>query len=95
MAAIPAEYDRILSRWPEFGTADALDSYLRERGLRIEVWSGSDIGVDYARVGLGGSPTKVLNVDYLVLGNAESREIEPSREGVAALVRELVDEYTL
>ena len=95
LAAIPGEYPMLITRWPEFQSEAVLDSYLAGRGLRIEVWSGEDIGVDYERVGLNGSPTKVLKVDYIVLGRAEAKEIEASREGIAAAMRELVQEYTL
>jgi hypothetical protein len=95
LAAIPQEYPVLLQRWPEFGSAAALDSYLAERGLKIEVWSGQDVDLDYQRAGLAGSPTKVLNVEYVVLGGSDSREVEASREGLAALVRELVQEYAL
>jgi electron transfer flavoprotein beta subunit len=95
LAAIPQEYPALLKRWPEFDSEGALDAFLAERGLRIEVWSGADVGLDYDRAGLGGSPTKVLNVDYVVLGGSESKEVQASREGLAALVQELVQEYTL
>ena len=95
LAAIPGEYPQLLARWPEFSTEAELESHLADRGLCIEVWSGEDIGVDYDRVGLNGSPTKVLKVDYVVLGAAEAREVEATQEGLAALVRELVQEYTL
>ena len=60
-----------------------------------EVWNGEDIGLEYVRVGLMGSPTKVLKVDYVVLGSTQTKDVEASRAGIAALVRELVSEYTL
>lgn len=95
LAAIPQEYPALLARWPEFETEEALDLFLGERGLKISVWSGADAGVDYDRVGLGGSPTKVLNVNYIVLGVSESKEVDATKEGVAALIDELVKDYTL
>ena len=95
LAAIPQEYPALLKRWPEFGSEEALDVFLAERDLRMTVWSGAEVGLDYDRAGLSGSPTKVLNVDYVVLGGADSRDVEASREGLAALVEELVQEYTL
>jgi len=95
LAAIPQEYGAILERWDEFETEEALDSYLAQRDLRIPVWSGAEIDVDYERVGLNGSPTKVLNVNYVVLGGIESHEISPTPEGIRELVQELVKDYTL
>ena len=60
LASTPLEYSDLLAKWPEFETKEALDRYLSERGQVITVWDGADVGVDYDRVGLAGSPTKVL-----------------------------------
>jgi electron transfer flavoprotein beta subunit len=68
---------------------------LAERGQKITVWSGADVGVDYERVGLSGSPTKVLKVDFVVLESSDSREINADQEGVSALIEELVKDYIL
>jgi electron transfer flavoprotein beta subunit len=95
LAATPLEYADLLGRWPEFETEEALDRYLDERGQRIEVWRGSDVGLDYGRVGLAGSPTKVLKVDFVVLEATETKAFEPTLEGVSALIQELVEEYVL
>jgi electron transfer flavoprotein beta subunit len=95
LAATPLEYAALLKRWPEFETAEALDQYLGEHDLKITVWSGADVGADYNRVGLSGSPTKVLKVNYVVLEGADSREFEASQAGVSALVQELVQDYIL
>jgi electron transfer flavoprotein beta subunit len=95
LAVIPQEYPTLLEKWPEFETEEALDAYLTERDLKITAWSGEDIGVDYAKVGLGGSPTKVLKVASVVLGADGSKEFEATQEGVSALVQELVEDYVL
>ncbi len=95
LAATPLEYPALLERWPEFETEEALDRYLAERDQRITVWSAADIGADYDRVGLAGSPTKVLKVDFVVLESSDSQEFEASPEGVAELVQELVQDYIL
>jgi electron transfer flavoprotein beta subunit len=70
-----------------------LDQFLADRGQRIALWNAEDIGADYDRVGLSGSPTKVLKVDYVMLESADSREITANEEGMSELVRELVEEY--
>jgi hypothetical protein len=46
-------------------------------------------------VGLSGSPTKVLEVDFVVLESGESKEVDASQEGLAALFHELVEDYIL
>ncbi len=95
LAATPLEYERLLEAWPEFETAEALDRYLAQRGLKIPTWSAADIGADEALLGLSGSPTKVLKVEYVVIEGRASKEIPPTSEGTAILVRELIDEYIL
>jgi electron transfer flavoprotein beta subunit len=95
LAATPFDYADLLEQWPEFETKEKLDRYLSERGQRIEVWTGSDVGLDYERVGLSGSPTKVLKVDFVVLEGTESKAFDANPEGVKALIQELVEEYVL
>jgi electron transfer flavoprotein beta subunit len=95
LAATPFDYPDLLQQWPEFESDEALAAYLAARGLQIEVWSGEDVGVDYERVGLAGSPTKVLNVDFVVLESKESKDFDADEPGVAALMQELVKEYVL
>jgi electron transfer flavoprotein beta subunit len=95
LAAIPQEYSTLLEKWPEFESKEALDQYLDERGLKITVWDGSDIHIDYNRVGLHASPTKVTKVESIILQSEESKDFEANREGMEALVQELVAEYTI
>jgi len=95
LAAIPHEYPALLEKWPEFETEEGLDRHLDERGLKITVWDGADIDVDYERVGLNASPTKVASVDFAVLEASESKDIEASHEGLQALVEELARDYTI
>lgn len=93
LAAIPSEYPRLLREWPEFGDEQALGDYLRERGLEIEMWTAADLPVDETSLGLAGSPTQVYKVNYVVLETADSKQIEPTAEGIRALIEELVQEY--
>ena len=95
LAAIPHEYSDLLTKWPEFETEEALERHLAERDLKITVWSAADVGADYSRVGLSGSPTKVLKVDFLVLEGSGSKEIEADTVGISELVQELVQDYVL
>ncbi len=82
-------------KWPEFASEDALDHYLAERGQKITVWSAADVGADYDRVGLSGSPTKVLDVNFVQLESSDSQEISANEEGIAGLMEELVQDYIL
>jgi electron transfer flavoprotein beta subunit len=93
LAAIPAEYSKLLKKWPEFGGEEALGNYLTERNLKITVWSAADLNVDETQLGLAGSPTQVHKVSYVVLETAESREIPATPEGIQALIQELIKEY--
>ncbi|MBN2386953.1 MAG: electron transfer flavoprotein subunit beta/FixA family protein [Anaerolineales bacterium] len=95
LAAIPSEIPALLAQWPEFGDPAALQSYLQKNGLAIPVWTAADLAADEALLGLGGSPTQVHKVSYVVLEAAESKEIPATPEGIQALIDELVQEYIL
>jgi electron transfer flavoprotein beta subunit len=95
LAATPLEYSALLEQWPEFETEEALDRYLTERGQKITVWSAADVGAETDRVGLSGSPTKVLKVDFVTLAADDTKEINASQDGLAELVKELARDYIL
>ena len=95
LAAAPLEYPTLLERWPEFETEEALDAYLAERDQRITVWTAADVSANESKLGLSGSPTKVLKIDSVVLETSESKQVQADQESVAALVRELVEDYIL
>lgn len=93
LAATPLEYAALLKKWPEFGTAENLDRYLAARDLRIPVWTADDLDGDPALYGLAGSPTQVYKVNFVVLESTESKAVPADREGIRALIQELVREY--
>jgi electron transfer flavoprotein beta subunit len=93
LAAVPAEYPRLLQKWPEFSSEAALEQFLADRNLKITTWTAADLDVDEAELGLGGSPTQVHKVYYVVLEAAESKEVTPTPEGIRGLIEELVKEY--
>ncbi len=95
LAATPLEYPALLERWPEFETEEALDGYLAERELKIPLWTAADIGAAEESLGLNGSPTKVLKIDYVVFETSESREVPPTPEGTSTLIRELIQDHIL
>ncbi|MGD1995142.1 MAG: electron transfer flavoprotein subunit beta/FixA family protein [Anaerolineae bacterium] len=95
LAATPLDYPGLLEKWPEFETEEELDQYLAERDLRIPLWTVAEIGAAEERLGLTGSPTKVLKVEYVVLEASESKEVSSSPEGISGLIDELVEDYIL
>jgi electron transfer flavoprotein beta subunit len=93
LAATPLEYRSLLKKWPEFETEEALDAYLEKRNLKLPLWTAADLGVDESMIGLGGSPTQVYKVNFVVLESTESKEIMADQEGIATLLEELIQEY--
>jgi electron transfer flavoprotein beta subunit len=93
LAAVPAEYSRLLQKWPEFGSETDLEQFLADRGLKITTWTAADLDIEESQLGLGGSPTQVHKINYVVLEAAESKEVNPTQEGIHALIEELVKEY--
>jgi electron transfer flavoprotein beta subunit len=93
LAATISELPAMLQRWPEFGNVEALQSYLAARGLLIPVWTAADLPVDEALLGLAGSPTQVYKVNYVVLEAGESKDVQPTPEGIQAMIQELIREY--
>jgi electron transfer flavoprotein beta subunit len=93
LAATPAEYPNLLKKWPEFGSEAALENHLVEHNLKITVWSAADLNVDEAQLGLGGSPTQVHKINFVVLETTESKDIPATPEGIQALIQELIKEY--
>jgi len=93
MAAIPNEYQKLLKQWPEFESEQSLGKYLEEHKLKIEVWTAADLNVNEEELGLAGSPTQVYKVNYVVLETADSKEIQPTSEGIQELIAELIQEY--
>jgi electron transfer flavoprotein beta subunit len=43
LAAVPAEYPRLLQKWPEFGSETELEQILAERNLKITIWTAADL----------------------------------------------------
>jgi len=81
---------------------DELHSRLREEAARLEgagllipTWGLDELGLDAGLVGLGGSPTKVHRCESVVLKTGEYKKIEPTEEGVSALIGELVRDHIL
>jgi len=93
LAATPLEYRTTLAQRPEFESEEKLEAFLAERNLKIPVWTADDLGADMDKLGLGGSPTQVYKVNFVVLETTEIKEIPANQDGINALIQELVKEY--
>jgi len=62
---------------------------------RIIQWDHTALEADRELLGLRGSPTRVKEIESVVLAQSEARMVEPTEEGVAELVHELIEEYIL
>jgi electron transfer flavoprotein beta subunit len=93
MAAASLEYAAMLKQRPEFKTEAELDAFLTKNNLKIPVWTADDIGAKEEQVGLAGSPTQVHKVNFVVLESTASKDISPTKQGVAEMIEELVQEY--
>ncbi len=61
----------------------------------IKLWSAADIGANPEQCGLSGSPTKVKEIESVVLGAREAKKITGTKEGITELVRELIAEHII
>jgi len=68
---------------------------LESDGLLIEEWNLDDIGADLQWCGRFGSPTWVNRIQSVVLAASETRDVPADKEGVAALVHELIEDHTI
>ena len=66
---------------------------LKEAGLLIEQWDADDVDADEEACGGSGSPTRVKKIDSVRLQSEEHKAIEPTPEGLAGLVEELMEEH--
>ena len=62
------------------------------KGLLIKQWDLDFLDADLKWCGRNGSPTKVHRIQSVVLGAKESKNIEPTDEGVSGLVKELIED---
>ena len=63
---------------------------LKGAGLLIKQWDLAYIGADLNWCGRGGSPTKVHRIQNVVLAAKESKNIEPSDNGISEMIHELI-----
>jgi electron transfer flavoprotein beta subunit len=76
------------------------DDYLKtaeidDSNIIIKLWDHAEIKANEVQCGLSGSPTKVKQIESVVLGAGESKSIENSKAGIEALIKELMHEHII
>jgi len=62
---------------------------------KVAQWDHLALAANREALGLRGSPTRVKEIESVVLAQSEARMVEPDEAGVAALVHELIEEHIL
>ena len=75
--------------------AEKVCSELKAKGLLIAEWNADYVGAAKERTGLAGSPTKVKNIQSVILTASEAKSVEPTDEGINNLMHELIADHTL
>ncbi|MDF1559561.1 MAG: electron transfer flavoprotein subunit beta/FixA family protein [Bacteroidales bacterium] len=63
--------------------------------VRIIEWGTEAVGADTEQLGLSGSPTKVKEIDNVILQSKEAKQLTASDRDIEALVRELLESHTI
>jgi electron transfer flavoprotein beta subunit len=93
LAATESEIPALLEKWPEFKSEVEMKKHLAEHNLTIPIWTAEDIAAEADKIGLAGSPTQVHKINFVVLESTASKDIAPTKEGITAMIEELVKEY--
>ena len=65
---------------------------LKEKGLLIKLWDLDYCDADLSWCGQSGSPTKVHRIQSVVLAAKESKEVDPTNEGISDMIHELIED---
>jgi electron transfer flavoprotein beta subunit len=63
--------------------------------LKIQIWTVDDIHADVQWLGLTGSPTKVKNIENVILAAKESKVLTSSDGDINSLIKELIENHTI
>jgi electron transfer flavoprotein beta subunit len=75
---------------------DDLVREYKENNLYITTITTENLNeLDFSRIGLHGSPTKVHKVESVVLAGGEFSRVEPTGEGISILIDELLNDHIL
>jgi len=67
-------------------------SILKEKNLLVKQWDLDFLEADLTWCGRSGSPTKVHRIQSVVLAAKESKEIEPTEQGISNMIHELIED---
>ena len=81
--AVRAELNELVARRGEA---------LNAKGLLIRQWDLDDLEADLTWCGRSGSPTKVHRIQSVVLAAKESKDVEPTDDGIAGMIHELIED---
>lgn len=93
-AACRFDLPTLLPKYPQYKTTDELREHLKKRGLYIEMWGLEDIEAKKEEVGFAGSPTMVKMIESITLTGKGFKQVEPTDEGIAHFVAELIEDHT-
>lgn len=68
---------------------------LEQKGLLIKQWDLDFLEADLEWCGRSGSPTKVHRIQSVILGAKESKDVEPSEQGISDMIHELIEDKTI
>ena len=70
-------------------------SEITESNMIIKLWDHKEIGAAEIQCGLSGSPTKVKQIESVVLEAKEFKAIENSKSGLEVLIKELMQDHII
>lgn len=65
------------------------------QNIRITEWGIDAVGADVEQLGISGSPTKVKEIDNVVLQARETKRLSASDKDIEALVKELLESHAI
>ena len=80
---------------PAGDDADAIIAALEAKGLLIPEWDAATVDADPEQCGFAGSPTRVKEIDRVVLQSTDHESVEPTKAGLAALMRTLAEDHII
>ena len=75
-------------------TAEDIEK-LAAKDLLIQAWSAADVEAAPNRIGFAGSPTKVKQIQSVVLTAGDYKAVEATDTGVTNLIHALIEDHTL
>ena len=68
---------------------------LEKKNLLIKQWDLDYLEADLSWCGRNGSPTKVHRIQSVVLAAKESKDVEPTEDGLTDMIHELIEDKTI